>query len=229
MKKIIVLLCSILALSNAKAIATPRPQSNSIKSFTEWCEEKSTLPKATKHTVEVLLKEVETQDCQEANQKLSNLTKLYLQRTQISDLKPLSNLTNLTLLHLWDNKISDVKPLSNLTNLTNLDLWGNKISDVKPLANLTDLTSLNIGGNQISDVKPLAGLTNLTNLDLGGNQISDVTPLASLTNLTRLDFYSNQISDVKSVLLKSVFLREAVIYLSLIDNGMLKQNPKVRN
>ncbi|MEO0844750.1 MAG: leucine-rich repeat domain-containing protein, partial [Cyanobacteria bacterium J06643_5] len=148
MNKIIVLLCGILVLSNAKAIATPRPQPTNIKSFTEWCEQKSTLPEATKHTVEVLLKRAGTQDCQQANRKLSNLTELYLPITQISDLKPLSSLTNLTELHLWGNQISDLKPLSNLTNLTELNLAGNQISEVKPLSSLTNLTTLDIWENK---------------------------------------------------------------------------------
>ena len=145
------LLCSILALSNAKAIATPKPQPTNIKSFTEWCEEKSTLPKATKHTVEVLLKEVETQDCKEANRKLSSLTELFLGANQISDLKPLSSLTNLTKLSLDENKISDVKPLSGLTKLIYLRLAGNQINDVKSLSSLTNLNELNLAGNPIKD------------------------------------------------------------------------------
>lgn len=48
--------CTVLffaALSQTtKAIAAPSQPS--IKTFTQWCLQKSTLPKETKHTVEVL-------------------------------------------------------------------------------------------------------------------------------------------------------------------------------
>ncbi|MGF1672557.1 MAG: hypothetical protein ACFCUV_02595 [Rivularia sp. (in: cyanobacteria)] len=38
-------------------------------SFTEWCEQKATLPKERKRTVEILLEKAGTQNCIEANQK----------------------------------------------------------------------------------------------------------------------------------------------------------------
>ncbi|BAY84083.1 leucine-rich repeat-containing protein [Calothrix parasitica NIES-267] len=199
MKKAILFLCSILALSHAKAIANQPLQQNKVKTFTEYCQQKSTLPQVTKDTVEILLKKAGTQDCQQANRKLSNLTRLYLWDSdkQISDLKPLSGFTNLTYLSLWGNQISDLKPLSSLTNLTYLNLARNQISDLKPLSNLTNLTYLNLWKNQVSDVKPLSDLTNLTNLDIDRNQISDIKPISSLTNLTTLKLRGNQISDIK--------------------------------
>ncbi|OBQ15375.1 MAG: hypothetical protein AN481_19725, partial [Aphanizomenon flos-aquae LD13] len=103
------------------------------KTFTEWCQQKASLPQETKGTVEALLKVAKTQNCSQANETLTNLTSLDLRENQISDIKPLSNLTNLTSLDLWENQISDIKPLSNLTNLTSLSLAGNQISDIKPL------------------------------------------------------------------------------------------------
>jgi internalin A len=81
------------------------------KTFTEWCEQKGSLPQETRHTVEVLLKVAKTQNCSQANQILTKLTSL----------------------SLWFNKISDIKPLSSLTKLTSLNLEFNKISDIKPL------------------------------------------------------------------------------------------------
>jgi len=107
MNKFVISLCTLLIFTHAKAIATPAIQQSNLKTFIEWCNQKSTLPKATKHTVEVLLKEAGTQDCQQANQKLSNLTALSLGRNQISDVKPLSSLTNLTELNLAHNLIKD--------------------------------------------------------------------------------------------------------------------------
>ncbi|MBV6624092.1 MAG: hypothetical protein KI793_14330 [Rivularia sp. (in: Bacteria)] len=72
MKKIFISLFSIITLSHATAIAAPfQPP---IKTFIEYCQQKSTLPEATKHTVEVLLKKAGTQDCQQANRKLKSLT-----------------------------------------------------------------------------------------------------------------------------------------------------------
>jgi internalin A len=149
------------------ASASPQP-----KSFETWCRQRKSVPAATRHTIDILLKKAGTKDCKLADRKLKTLTTLNLGGNKISDVKPLSGLTNLTLLDLSLNQISDVKPLAGLTNLTDLDLLGNRIRDVKPLAGLNKLNTLWLFGNQISDVMPLAGLTNLTTVLLSGNPIA---------------------------------------------------------
>jgi internalin A len=148
------------------------PQSTT-KSFTQWCKEKDNLPVASKWTVDLLLKEADTQDCNLANTKLLKLTQL----------------------DLYHNNISNLEPLASFSNLTSLDLIGNRIVDVKPLAGLRNLTYLALSENEISDVKPLAGLNNLTYLSLNQNQITDVKPLASLIKLTDLKLIDNKFVD----------------------------------
>ena len=166
----------ITVVNTTSSCVTPRPQDKeSIKSFSQWCKQKLTLTKKTKHTVEVLLQKAGTNDCLRASQELNKQRILDLRENKISDIKPLAALTNLTQLDLGENKISDIKPLAALTNLNQLSISFNQISDVKPLAELTNLTQLYLGANQISDVKPLAELTNLTQLNLGGNPIKNTT------------------------------------------------------
>ena len=119
------------------------------KTFTEWCQQKASLPQQTRQTVKVLLKVAKTQNCSQANQTLTKLTELDLSQNQIGNIKPLSNLTKLTYLGLSANQIRDIKPLSNLTNLTTLYLSQNQISNIKPLSNLTNLTSLYLWRNPL--------------------------------------------------------------------------------
>ena len=124
----------------------------------------------------------------------TNLTKLRLESTEISDISPLASLTNLTDLDLEANQVSNVSPLAPLTNLKMLDLFGNQVKDISPLASLTNLTWLCLSGNVVGDISPLASLTSLTELWLGHNQPdqalaraqhqnSDVSSLTALTNL----------------------------------------------
>ena len=178
--KFIRLLSTILVwitiVNTTQTTATPLKQNReSTKSFAQWCKQKLTLSKHTKHTVEVLLKKAGTQDCAKAQQKLKKLSKLNLDENQIRDLSPLTGLTNLNLLNLSKNQISDTKPLTKLPNLTELYLNKNQISDTKPLAALTKLSWLELEDNQIGDIKPLTGLTNLTKLRLKENQIQNTT------------------------------------------------------
>ncbi|MBD0308539.1 MAG: leucine-rich repeat domain-containing protein, partial [Microcoleus sp. T1-bin1] len=132
-KSIALTCCVLLALSGngLSAKAGETRSGNMRRTFADWCRQKADLSPEAKHTVEVLLKEAETTECDAANQKLSTLTELDLYDNQISDIKPLESLTNLTGLLLYNNLLGDIKPLESLTNLTQLSLSGNKISDIK--------------------------------------------------------------------------------------------------
>jgi internalin A len=163
-------------------------------SFEEWCLQRIGLSAEARKTVEVLLEEAGTSDCELAAKNLSSRTGLSLSITQITDIRPLAGFTNLTTLVLSGNQIKDISPLAGLTNLTVLYLSGNQIIDVSLLAGLTKLTVLSLSDNQIADISPLAGLTNLTELSLEENQITDISPLAGLTNLYELDFAGNPIA-----------------------------------
>ena len=100
--------CAILALSgnglSAKAAETR--SGNMRRTFADWCRQKADLSPEAKHTVEVLLKEAQTTECDAANQTLSSLTELELDNNQISDIKPLESLTNLSQLSLGGNPIA---------------------------------------------------------------------------------------------------------------------------
>ena len=140
------------------------------KRFVDWCLNRANLTLETRHTVDVLLQEAKTQDCKQADNKLSTLTTLNLISNQIADLKPLSSLTNIDSLYLSNNQIADLKPLSSLINLDTLDLRSNQITDIKPLSSLSNLIGLVLSNNQTANVKPLSSLTKLTKLDLSNNQ-----------------------------------------------------------
>jgi len=193
-KSIAVTCCVLLALSGNGLSAKAAETRSGNKTFAQWCRQKADLSPEAQLTVEALLKQAGTTECDAANQQLSSLTDLFLFDNQISDLKPLQSLTNLTRLVLSDNQINDIKPLESLTKLTRLVLSDNQINDIKPLESLTNLTALGLNNNQISDIKPLESLTNLTVINLDGNKISDIKPLESLTKLIRLNLSGNPIA-----------------------------------
>ena len=107
-KSIALTCCAIVALSgnglSAKAAETQR--GNSRRTFADWCRQKADLSPEAKHTVEMLLKEAGTIECDAANLKLSSLTELDLSNNHLGDIKPLESLTNLTSLYLSGNPIS---------------------------------------------------------------------------------------------------------------------------
>ncbi|MCL1866027.1 MAG: leucine-rich repeat domain-containing protein [Oscillospiraceae bacterium] len=144
-----------------------------------------------------------------------NVTRLYLNSNEITDVSPLKTLKNLKELYLYGNEIKDISMLSEL-NLEILDLSRNpidlesvdclttlswlfldasEISDISPLKSLTNLEIIGLRDNQITDISPLKALTNLETVDIIYNQISDISPLKSLTNLKTLSLDSNSITD----------------------------------
>ena len=191
--------------------------SGMFETFYDWCINKAYLPIQAHLTVERLQAHVDTQDCNTAASRLTNLdeldfqdgtielaivatltnlTSLELSNTQVTDVAPLTNLPNLRSLFLKNNPITDISALAQLTNLEFLHVRGSEILDVSPLANLSNLEMLDLGINQIRDISPLANLSNLTRLYLDGNEIRDVLPLANLSNLIELSLDANGITDV---------------------------------
>ncbi|MEG3840662.1 DUF6745 domain-containing protein [Microcoleus sp. herbarium14] len=114
----------------------PEQQTNqpiNFTSFADWCKHKDSLSESARHTVEVLLKQAGTSDCNEADRILSNRTTLRLENHQISDITPLQFMTKLEWLRLGNNQISDITPLKFLTGLTDLSLENNPISKLTSL------------------------------------------------------------------------------------------------
>jgi len=129
---------------------------------------------------------------------LAKLEKLEAENKEISDLTAIEHCTNLTVLYLNNNQISDIRPLANadLVKLTELYLNENQLIDLNGLAkaDLPKLTGLYLNDNQISDISPLANLPNLTELYLASNQLANLNGLAQ-ANLPKLTgLYLNETS-----------------------------------
>jgi internalin A len=131
MKKVLALIGGSIVLFQtliATAATSPKP-----KSFAQWCSQRRSLPANTKYTINVLLKEAGSNNCQQADTKLRSKIEISLFNKNIVDIQPLAGFSNLTSLDLSGNKIVDIKPLAGLRKLTYLQLAGNKVVDIKPL------------------------------------------------------------------------------------------------
>jgi internalin A len=167
---------ALLSLSPFLLLALSRRANTTetTKSFSQWCLQKNSLSIATRRTIDALLINAKTNDCQEADAKLRDLTRLNLHNSKISDLQPLKDFHNLKWLFLSNNRISDLRPLGNLTNLQSLFLDNNQISDLKPLVNLKSLTVIALSNNKISDASPLNRARSQARIYLDGNPASIV-------------------------------------------------------
>jgi len=204
MKKLI----SILVIVALIITSTPiKPVDSAKEVYSEWWEQGIT----NKRLAEMV----------ESGEIPANVTHLYLQNNQISDVKPLSKLTELNELYLNVNQISDITPLSKLINLQHLELGCNEIADITPLSKLIKLQRLNLNDNKIKDTTPLSKLTKLQWLYLDNNKIANITPLSKLTKLQRLDLDNNKIRDLtplESLLTNLIFVS---IYGNPVDQNQI--------
>jgi internalin A len=171
MKKIVALVSGLTLLLQTMPVDAIDTQQSKPKTFTQWCEQRNSVPAATKLTIDLLLTKAGTKNCKLADSKLNSLTQLELSEKNISDLQPLSGFTELISLNLYGNKISDIKPIGGLTNLIDLNLNNNKIINIKPLSGLSQLKTIYLQNNRISDIKPLSKLSKLDSVCLFNNKI----------------------------------------------------------
>ena len=96
-------------------------------------EEKSAKAKAVAEAKEESARVIEVVIRKKLNKPTGELTK--------------ADLEKITRFYLNKSQLTDVKGLEKLTNLTKLELDGNKLTDVKGLENLTQLKMLRLQGN----------------------------------------------------------------------------------
>ncbi|HAN76241.1 MAG TPA: hypothetical protein DCQ63_19655 [Planktothrix sp. UBA8402] len=186
----ILLILMVLGLPTP-SLAQSESNFQTFKTFQDWCYNRQQLSPEAKRTLDVLLQQVGTSNCDRADQMLAQQQIVDLSTFLLSDLTPLQGLTQITVLKLKNNHISDLTPLQRLTNLEELDLSYNKIIDISPLQSLTKLVRINLSYNQITDVSPLRNLKVLNEVNLNNNQIVEITALKPLTKLRFLFLQNN--------------------------------------
>ncbi|WP_433775512.1 leucine-rich repeat domain-containing protein, partial [Bacillus wiedmannii] len=131
--------------------------------------------------------------------ELRYLKFLDLSSNQIESIKPVSNLENLDMLFLRDNKIEDLTPLSQMKKIKTLDLIGNNIKDLTPLFTVSSVKELYLANNQISNLSGIEKLNNVKLLWIGNNKISDVEPISKMSNLIELEIADSELKDISSL------------------------------
>lgn len=146
----------------------------------------------------------------------------------IKDISFLKEFTNLKRLLLPTSKVSDISPLKNLTNLEQLDISSSD-SDLKPLSGLTKLRILGVSG-EFSDLKPLSGLTNLTHLYLSSDNLSNLKPIENLNKLDYIHLFAWNLKNIAPLSkLKALSWVTIACCKNIEDYSPLKDLPKLTN
>lgn len=127
-------------------------------------------------------------------ERLTTLNVLLVQRNNISDLSPLSDLTSLHLLNIsWNPGITSIEPLGQglQKTLVNLDMAGLAV-DLTPVGGMENLDHVRLGdgwnGHRISlNLAPLANMTHLKYLHIFGAKLDNVEVVSSMSGLLCID------------------------------------------
>ena len=131
--------------------------------------------------------------------RYSNLTFLYLDGTQVTNLSSLSESTSLKEISFSRTVISDLTPLSKLAALEKIQLNWTKVNDLSPLSNLTSLRNIYFANSKIDNLSPLSGLMSLQEIELSETQVSDLAPISDLTSLEDINFSSTLVDNLSPI------------------------------
>ena len=125
---------------------------------------------------------------------LPKLTKLTLEKCQLSSIAGLENAQKLESLDLTNNAITSITPLRGITSLKQLCLKENSLSEISSVSGLTNLSTLDVSHNVLTSISGVGNCTALTELNVSNNRLSDVSEVLKITGLLRLNFSNNSVS-----------------------------------
>lgn len=132
-------------------------------------------------------------------QDFKNLTKISFSGNQVIDLTPLSKIKTLENITAINNKIETIKPLQNLKDIKYITLDGNKLAEINSISAWSKLIDISFQNNQIETIPNLTNLNNLETINLSNNKIATLENLSSLENMKKLEIDNNQIKALKGI------------------------------
>ena len=152
-------------------------------------------------------------------EKLANLKKLEIYKTQLEDISSIEGCKNLEEIEMVGNKIKSIKGLENHPKLKEVNLSKNNIENLDGLTGLPQLKTINLSENRITYFKNLLDLTNLVDLNLLGNEIKEIPDLSNIKKIHRINLVSNKITDVTPLATLPKYI-EIILYLNRLPENL---------
>lgn len=126
------------------------------------------------------------------------LVTLSLQSPVLESIDVVMNLPALAVLNIDKTAVTDLRPLANLP-IRSLSFHTTPVTDLSPLATSSELKTLVFSRTEVRDIRPLAGLAQLTFLAMHNTKVSDLRPLGRLAKLTRLEIADTPATDLRAL------------------------------
>lgn len=131
--------------------------------------------------------------------RLTNLQRLNISGTSISDLAPIRNLTELTAIDASHTNVADISFLKYASKITHLNVERTPIADISVVKKMPALQVLDVSGTKATDFTPLTDLTALMYVDVSETALQTLIPFQNLTSIQVLDISSTQVSDLHPI------------------------------
>lgn len=132
-------------------------------------------------------------------QNFQNLKKISFSGNQIADLTPLAGLNNLENIVAINNNISSIEPLENLVNIKYICLDENKINNIDIIKNWSNVLEISFQNNQIEQLPNLSNLQELETLNVNNNKIKTINTIGTLQKLEKLEVDNNQLTSLEGI------------------------------
>ena len=128
-----------------------------------------------------------------------DITWIFLDWNEISNLEPLQNFSKLTKISFSGNQVEDLTPLSKIKTLENITAINNKIKTLEPLRNLKNIKYLTLDGNNLTSLDSIITWTNLIDISVQNNQITNIPNMSNLNDLETVNLSNNKIETLKNL------------------------------
>lgn len=127
------------------------------------------------------------------------VTWIFLDWNEITDLTPLKNFKALTKISFSGNQVSDLTPLANISSLENITAINNNINTIDTIKNLSNIKYICLDGNNLTDITATSNWTNLIDMSFQNNKIAKLPNLSKLTNLKSINISNNEIQTINNM------------------------------
>lgn len=131
--------------------------------------------------------------------ELTEVVKLNLSNTLISDLTPVRNLNKLEELICSGSAVSNLNQLIYNVSLVSIDISNTAVADADIISNFRFIEKLNISHTAITDISPLSKLQQLSQLKMEGTLVADFTTLSGMSNISDLDLSNSDLWDISTL------------------------------
>ena len=127
------------------------------------------------------------------------ITWIFLDWNEITDLEPLKNFSQLTKISFSGNEVEDLTPLANLPQLENILAINNQITTIDSIKDLSNIKYICLDGNKLSNIDVISNWNNLIEISFQNNKIEQLPDLTNLTELKTINLSNNQIQSIENI------------------------------